>query len=230
MDQELSKVNLLRGEENWAVWKFQVRVLMKASEAYSVVDGSEVRPQLQLNPTAEQSSAHRKALKAWDKLDGMAQKIIATTMGEKSLLHIINCTSANEMWIKLHEIYENKNQTSIHILLQQWFSLQKNAADSISTHIAKVKDLAHRLELLGERISEGMIITKLLMSLPSTYTHFITAWESTTPNDRNLANLTVRLTMEEVRNSAYEKQSDEAFTSQKWGKKNSSNNSKSSKE
>lgn len=50
-----------------------------------------------------------------------------------------------EMWQKLHEIFENQSETAKHMLQQQWYSVGKDPADDIAAHIAKIKDLAHRL-------------------------------------------------------------------------------------
>lgn len=132
-------------------------------------------------------------------------------VSEQPLLHIMNCKFAKEMWDKLHEIYENKSETTKHILQQQWYILGKEAADDIATHIAKIKDLAHRLSMLGETVSNGMIMTKILMTFPLSYQHFNTAWESTSQEQRTLSNLTARLTMEELRNKQYDSQRNSAF-------------------
>ncbi|KMQ92170.1 copia protein [Lasius niger] len=53
------------------------------------------------------------------------------------------------MWDKLHEIFENKSETAKHILQQQWYTLGRETADDIATHIAKIKDLAHQLNMFA---------------------------------------------------------------------------------
>ena len=54
-------------------------------------------------------------------------------MDEKLFLHIINCESAKDIWKKLESVYEQKSDTSVHMLLQ-WYSYQKESGD-IATHI-----------------------------------------------------------------------------------------------
>lgn len=85
------------------------------------------------------------------------------------------------------------------MLLQQWYNLQKSTSDDIVTHVARLKDIAHRLQSLGEKILDQMIVTKILMTLPPSYKHFINAWESTQADERTLTNLVARLTIEEIR-------------------------------
>lgn len=76
--------------------------------------------------------------------------------------------------------------------------------DNIASHVAKLEDIAHKLEVIGRKVSDNMIITKLLMTLPHSYNHFVSAWESAAQTERTLANLTFMLTIEEMRHSAEE--------------------------
>lgn len=212
-DNEIIRISKLKGIENWAAWKFQVRVTLKSHSAWDVVTGQDVKPE---HPTeATEAAAHERKLAAWIKSDNVAQKIIATTVDDQPLLHIINCESSKEMWDKLISVYDQKSETSVHMLQQQWYSATKSSSDSMATHIAKLEDLAHRLKTLGEQIPDSMIITKILMTLPSTYNHFVSAWESTQRDERTLTNLISRLTIEETRlnnqGKSEEKAEGEAF-------------------
>lgn len=212
MDNELVRIEKLKGVDNWGMWKFQVRILIQASDAFEVVTGEHMKPVLAQNADAPARTEYEKKAKVWKKLDNIAQKIIVTTVAEQPLLHILNCQSSKEMWDKLNEIFENKSETSKHILQQQWYTLNRDAADDIATHIAKIKDLAHRLSILGEPVSDSMIMTKILMTLPSSYQYFHTAWESTSQEQRTLSNLTARLTMEELRANVHDDQGNSAFS------------------
>ena len=75
------------------------------------------------------------------------------------------------------------------MLLQQWYSYQKEPGDDIATHIAKLENLAYRLQTLDEKIPNHMIITKILMTLSPSFKYFISAWNSIHPNERTLTNL-----------------------------------------
>ena len=98
----------------------------------------------------------------------------------------------------LESVYEQKSEcTSVHMLLQQCYSYQKEPGNDIATHIVKLENLAHRLQILGEKIPNQMIISKILMTLPPSFKYFISAWESTQPNERTLTNFISMLTIEE---------------------------------
>ena len=85
--------------------------------------------------------------------------------------------------------------------------------DDISTHIAKLEDTAHRLKLMGEEISDSMMITKILMTLPENFRHFVSAWESAPAGERTLDNLKARLVTEESRITIREVKSGNALAS-----------------
>jgi hypothetical protein len=129
MENELIRIPKLKGIENWAVWKFQTRVILQSSDAWSIVDGSSAIPVQ--GQTIDETTFNR-TLAAWKKNDSIAQRIIATTVEEKPLLHILNCKSAKDMWDKLIQVYEQKCETSIHMLMQQWYNLQMKSDDDIS--------------------------------------------------------------------------------------------------
>lgn len=196
----------LKGQENWALWKFQARINLQASDAFGHVDGTSPAP---TEPAADAEarvlSNYQSQLSAWKLKDGKAQKFIANTLTPETMLHIMTCESAAEMWDTLKGTFESKTETSIHMLLQDWFRSSKDPADNMATHIAKIQDLAHRLKALGESISSSSIMTKILMTLPPTFAHFCTAWESTSVDERTLTNLISRLTMEEKRLGTQEK-------------------------
>ncbi|KMQ85447.1 copia protein [Lasius niger] len=148
------------------------------------------------------------------KEDSVAQRIIATSVTEPVLLHIISCPSSKQMGDNLCAVYENKTDTSVHMLQRQWFSFVKDPADDMATHVSKIQDICHRLKALGEDITDNMMMTKILMTLPSCYDHFATAWESTALDQRTLSNLTSRLIMEEARKNSQDKQVNGALVAQ----------------
>lgn len=53
---------------------------------------------------------------SWDANDAKAQTLIITRMTEEITLHILPCTTSSEIWTKLHNVYEQKSETGIHIV------------------------------------------------------------------------------------------------------------------
>lgn len=220
----------LRGAENWGVWKFQLRVNLLAIEAKGHVDGSSPCPSRPAqDATAQQVSQYNLDLREWSKLDGKAQRLIITSLNEENMLHVMNKETAKEMWDTLHNTFETNTATSIHMLQQQWFKSEKEPNDSITVHIAKIQDLAHRLKALGESVSDTMLITKILMTLPPVFKHFCTAWESTPADLRTLTNLISRLTTEEMRSTSEASNVDGALMAQRSLPKSTATSDRSKK-
>lgn len=158
----------LHGKEQWQLWKFKVRILMKAREVFEVVDGTLEEPDLT-------QSDYAAKIKEWNKKDITAQNIISATIGQQPTLHIMNSSSSGDMWKKLTSIYEQESNTSVHFLQQRFYGYVKDPSDSVSVHIAKLEEIAQQLNDLKEGISESMLMTKILMTLPSNYNHFHSA-------------------------------------------------------
>lgn len=218
MDQDISRVDKLKNVENWSVWKFKVRVILKAYQCWNVIEGTCTKPKpLESGASTEAKKRYDDLLKAYNKSDATAQRIIVTTVEEQPTLHIIDCETAKDMWDTLVNVYERKSQASIHLLQEQWFTLAKDECDDIATHAAKIEALAHRLDLMGEKVGDSMVMTKILLTLPPYLDYFPSAWESTPESERTKTNLISRLVAEELRHN---KRDENALAAKAFFKKN----------
>uniref|UniRef100_A0A1Y1LCN3 Endonuclease n=1 Tax=Photinus pyralis TaxID=7054 RepID=A0A1Y1LCN3_PHOPY len=186
MEKATISVNKLEGATNWNVWKFQLRVLLKGQGLFEVVDGTVQKPE-----NVEEK-------KKWIEKDAKAQSIIVNRLSESAMLHVITCESACEMWKQLLSIYEKRSTVSVHLVQQRFFAF-KYGGESMSVHVAKLQEISNELKQLGQEVSEQMLMTKLLMSLPQEYKYFVSAWESVAEDNQKLDELIGRLLMEEDR-------------------------------
>lgn len=85
------------------------------------------------------------------------------------------------------------------MLQQKFFSLAKDPNDDIATHIAKIETIVQQLRDLDETITDSMVLTRIIMTLPVEYKHFISAWESIEKSRQTIELLTNRLMIEESR-------------------------------
>ncbi|XP_015124514.1 uncharacterized protein LOC107046418 [Diachasma alloeum] len=102
---------------------------------------------------------------------------------------------------------KHKIEAAIHTLQQEWFLLAEDPKDDIAEHVSKVQSVAHKLKALVETVSDSMIMTKILLTLPPTLNHFCSVWEFTALAERTLNNLKARLSAEEARLKHQEDQS-----------------------
>jgi len=199
MDQaSLNSSVRLKGDSNWNVWKFQIKVLLNSRRLYGIVCGDDKQPEIQAGGNNDDQE---KLLKEWKTNDSKTQEIIVTRIEEGPMIHILNCETANQMWTKLLSVYEKKSEVSLHLLQQQFFNMTYEGG-SMSEFISKIEDLTSKLKQLGENVSEQMIITKILISLPGEFKYFVSAWESVPSNEQKLSQLTARLLIEEERSKS----------------------------
>ncbi|CAH2097113.1 unnamed protein product [Euphydryas editha] len=189
---ENNNVNVLKleGSRNWNVWKFQTMVLLRGNGWLDIVEGKCVKP----------ANATEKL--AWETNDAKAQTLLVTRMTEEVMLHVITCTSSSEMWRKLQSVYEQKTETSVHIIQQRFFQYKYEKGTDMSIFLSKIQEMQNQLKQMGEEISDKFVITKVLMSLPDEYKHFVSAWESAPDNKQTIENLVARLLIEEERVNA----------------------------
>lgn len=227
MENETIRIKKLQEASQFSGWKFQVRVILTASEIFDVVSGEEKKPEnAAANAEATVKIEAEKAISDWKKKDAKAQKIIVTALGQKTILDVLTCTTANEMWQKLTSIFEQKNNVGKQHLQQQFFSFEKDPANSMATHISKMEMLVHQLKDLNVNIDNSLVVTKIIGTLPQEYKHFVSAWDSTTSDMQTIENLTSRLMIEESRM----KSSSSELSGALFSKKLSSNKKKNQKQ
>lgn len=157
-----------------------------------MVDGTKTRP-----------GGAGDELNKWLKDDAKVQELLVTRMEEGPLIHLLSCEIASDMWSKLKTIYDKESAVSVHLLQQKFFMLSFDT--SVSMFISKIEEIKNKLRTAGETLSDKMVITKILMSLPDQYKHFRSAWESVPVDTQTLEELTSRLLLEEERCISAEK-------------------------
>lgn len=204
MESETIRIEKLNDASQFPSWKFQVRVTLNANEIFGVVSGSEAKPTpAAADATATVVAETNKRIAEWNKKDARAQRIIATTITQKLIVHIMNCETAKAMWDKLHAVFEQNSDISKQHLQEKFFNFQKDPADDMATHFSKMESLVQQMKSMNVAIDDSMVMTRIITTLPQEYKHFASAWESTGENLRTLANLNNRLLIEESRMKAH---------------------------
>lgn len=99
------------------------------------------------------------------------------------------------MWMKIKTIFERDNEQKCS-LLQSFYSLTFDKENEMVTYISNLRNIANILNRMDVVISNSMIISKVLATLPEEYKYFASAWNSTDRNNKTLENLTSRLIAE----------------------------------
>lgn len=191
---EISVRNIKKFDgKNFQTWKFLMNTVFVAYAVKDVVDGTRTRP-------TEEGDARKK----WDKDNAKAMFVVTSSIEDEHLGPLLTCTTAQEMWIKMATIHEQKSESSKLILTQKFHQYKMDASDSVVQHFAKVQNIARQLEDIGEKVSDVAVMAKILASLPSKYNSLVTAWDSVDAESQTLNNLQLRLLKEETRLTAEE--------------------------
>ncbi|KAK2578707.1 hypothetical protein KPH14_012663 [Odynerus spinipes] len=202
MDIERVKVEKLRDAGNWRQWQFVVSTLLDSDNLLEVCNGTLTKPIIG-------SSDYDAKLKEWNTANKAAKKIIVTTVEANPLQFLMSCGTAKEMWDKLHGIFDMKSDESLSLVQKQFFEYTWDSSGGIAKHISQLEQLTNQMKSLGGEIPASMLITRILSTLPPSYRHFHSAWDSTEATKRTLQNLTTRLLTEELRQQRKESETEE---------------------
>lgn len=186
-NNDLGSIVKLKDASSYQMWKFQLDVVLKAAGIYEIVTGAEERPK----PEKTED------LKTYKKKDARGQKYIVTTCDRSVLVRIMSCETSVDMYKKLQESFEKDSSQLRCSLMSEFYAKVIKPDEDIQDQICQLELIVHRIRALGETLSEEMVISKILSSLPQEYSHFYTAWESTEKAQRTLTNLQARLASEQ---------------------------------
>lgn len=201
---------------DFTTWKLQIMRLFIANGLLEIVDDTQKKP----TALAE--------IKVWECENAKAMFVISSTMEAKQLKSLITCETANEMWVKLAKIHEQRSASNKLVLNQRYHEYRMTSGDSVVEHFTKVQNLAQQLRDIGQNIDDVSIMAKILGSLPPKYNAFRTAWDSMDEERQTLDNLMERLIKEESQYSA-EDDATSALAAMTIGKRKTSEKRNSSK-
>ncbi|GLV33604.1 hypothetical protein CBL_21229, partial [Carabus blaptoides fortunei] len=186
-NEKYASIKLASDGSNFAVWKFAMKIVLRNLDLMEIVSGTTRKPVI----NRDQTDTH---VKAWIKNE--AQKWIVTSVSEQNMVHLMVCESSEQMWKRLEAVHGRSSEAAVNTAMQKFYGL-KYDGDSIAKHIAKVEELAHQLNTMGEKITNNMMINKILSTLPPSFDHFHSAWDST--QEKTMESLLTRLLLEEER-------------------------------
>ena len=92
--------------------------------------------------------------------------LISTNVERQIYSTISMCTTAIEMWDRLSLLHDQRFATKSSLLLQRFHKYVMDTSDNVGQHFAKVRNMARTLYDLGQGISEIVIMSKILSTLP----------------------------------------------------------------
>nr|CAD7461263.1 unnamed protein product [Timema tahoe] len=166
-----------------------MEIILRAEKIMDIINGKKQKP----------ATTEVEEVKTWNDGNEKGMLIISTGLEYSQLQTVIACETAAQMWNRLKNVHEQRSSVNKVSLKQQFFSYRMNPNDNIAQHISTIESMALSLADVGEAVSDVDKIAKTLESLPSSFSAFISAWDSYAEAMQTFENLTSRLLREEKR-------------------------------
>lgn len=160
-------------KDNYVLWKWQFRNILKAKKLMKVLEPGEVEDV--------------------DK-DAQALALLGSALSPNEMLKIINCQTFKDAWRTIEENFENKTTYEPQSLFVRLNSFKINSAVEVSQGISEIKGIVAQLKNLNEKVSDNNVIGAIISSLPSSFEVFTTIWRNS--SDQSLDSLVSKLMAE----------------------------------
>ncbi|XP_044014006.1 uncharacterized protein LOC122856399 [Aphidius gifuensis] len=171
-----SRIELLN-KENFDTWKMQVEAVLVKNNLWGYVCGEEKEPEI--DPTSETTrTSSEKLIKTWKENDRKAKSELILCIQPSELRQIKKCTTSNDVWKTLHEIYQSSGPARKATLLKKLILNKMDENQNVREHISEFMSSVDKLLDMDIVINEDMLSVMLLYSLPASFENFRCAIES----------------------------------------------------
>jgi gag-polypeptide of LTR copia-type len=199
------------------LWKFEITAILEEKGLMEIVNGTEALPD-NAAAAADKEKYKLRVAKAFS--------IICLSLDRQQMALVVTTKHPKEAWDKLVAQFEGNTRTNKVFLHRQIMELRMHEGDDMSQHLEKLLHLAQQLE--GLRAPVGDLVTVILVSLPQSYSSFVTAVEqlndAITPEE-----LKTKLLNEEAKRRDSGHRTDTAFYSTAPNPRQKNNNNNNNK-
>lgn len=146
---------LLSGKDNYEVWAYTMRNHFKTAglEKYLTeskdCDGSEAQ---------------------------VAKSFLLSTLSEKATEEIIHCETPAEIWKYFDSAYGKKTSNLKLELINDLNSIRCDSAVDVPKAVTKVLTIRGKLNTLGVKLDDAVVIGAVIAFLPDTFQNFLDSW------------------------------------------------------
>ena len=143
------------------------------------------------------------AIEAWLQKDVDARTYLYSTIKFEQQSSLHGCPTAFSMWSRIQTEYAQVMADNEHLITAKFFDYKYQFGHSVMAHVAAIEQIAAQLKDLNAPMSDVQIMSKILLTLPPSYRHFLSAWDSVPSTEKTIKLLTSRLVKEEIRTKQY---------------------------
>ena len=115
----------------------------------------------------------------WKTLDLSVLKVIKLRLGKEPMIHIKRAKTAREAWKILEQVYAPKGLTNEVFLIRQMFGMRAKDSIPMEEHIRKLTEIRNQMTTAGELISEPLFAVLHLVTLPDSWSAFVSTFNLT---------------------------------------------------
>lgn len=141
---------------NYLASKFKMQMLLTHKVLCEVIEGTD--------------SANTNAKKEF--------ALIGLSLKDSEIVHIQSCTTGNEAWMNLYQLYENSGAANKMHLLKELMTAKTTYRYKVLTHIAMLRSIVGNLGKIGTVVTNEQYKNALLRSLPKSYESLVVTLEN----------------------------------------------------
>ena len=142
-------------------------------------------------------------IEAWKQKDIDARTYLYSTINPNQQCSLHGLYTSHSMWTRIQTEYAQAAADNVHLVTAKFFDYKYQPNHSIMSHIATIEQMAAHLKELNAPISDIQVMSKILLTLPPSYRHFLAAWDNVPTARKTIKLLTSRLIKEEMRTKQY---------------------------
>ena len=121
--------------------------------------------------------------------DLQARIFLFSTLDDNHVEKVSSCATAKDMMERLTTIYADNSAVNTERLLERFFEHQFKVGETMSNHIARLESMRLELSNMGQSLSDGVFMAKLLSSLPENYSNMKSGWDFAHPDTKTIPSL-----------------------------------------
>ncbi|KAI1306499.1 hypothetical protein HDE_00976 [Halotydeus destructor] len=181
-------------ENNYRIWSVQMKLFLQAKDLSGLIDGTWPQPE----KTDEDGQ------KVWFQANSKALYFIHTSVDESIFEHIEASESATEAWAKLASVFQRTTSLDKLAATTAFHAYKYDGTATMAKHVSMVENMAKKMKMLGEHVTENYVVAKLLQGLPDRYAGVATGLSFIEEKDQTFKKVGQILVAEEARQAEAE--------------------------